>query len=435
MRGWPLVVVLGLITLHATAASATQTNLIRSVSASRQFVAYADNPLLPAALGYVAEQVKRQWLRELNLRDEWRDPIVLVVTATPPTDSSNENPAFLVVPTALGWKYQITWVTPPPLDSARVVPALVEGLCAEWIQRTIPPASELRPLRVPPWIVLGLTYRIQGRDESTLLPLRRIRDEGMAPRAELLLSTSQIPERDVERDLFQIQAGLLWESLRALPGGAEKLQKFLVRVGQRQPPMDAFWETYREDFSNPSALERWWAVQFAARTAAQAAQNLTARETEQRLDRILRTRLWVKDDKTDTEREIELALADLAPYAQYQWLHSILADKRARLAALRIVALPAYRELITLYDEALRWLAEGQRVRFRRVLTRAEQRRAELFVTYRALEEYLDHIEWQLAPDEFAGGLRGALEILEELDRIQRQRRNPISEYLDRWER
>lgn len=434
MRRWVSVVGLAVLAISAPIARANSTNLTRSVSVTRQFICYAENPLLPAALGYVAEQVKRHWLRELNLRDEWRDPILLVVRSAAPDQPIAPDPAMLVVPTALGWKYQITWWTPPALDSPRIVPAIIEALCMEWIQRSVPPTTEQRPLRIPSWIVMGLAYRIEQRDEAAALRLRRMREDGLAPRVELLLSTQQIPTRDVERDLFQIQAGLLWEALRALPAGNAKLQQFLKALSRHDDPMTVFFETYRHEFPNIAALERWWAVQFAARTAAQAAQNLSPRETEERLERILRTRLWVRDDATDSEREVELPLADLAPYAQYRWLAPVISDKRARLEALRVVALPAYREVIAQYDEALRWLAEGHRVRFRRALGRAEQRRAELSANYRALAEYLDHVEWQMAPNEFAGGLRGALQIVEELDRIQRQRRNPISEYLDRWD-
>lgn len=435
-RPWVTLLVAG-VALLTTPAHGNSTNLTRSVSASRQFVCYAHDPLIPAALGYVAEQVKRQWLRELGFRDEWRDAIVLVMVDADPARPPAENPARLIAPTALGWKYQITWFTPPPPDSSRVLPPLVEMLCAEWIQRSVPPLAgrPATPVKLPPWVVLGLTHRIQQRDEIAWQRARRVREEGVAPSAVLLLSARDIPSGEVERDLFAIHAGLMWEALRALPGGAAKLQQFLLRLPAPQDATDVFWEVFRDEFSAPAALERWWAVQFAARTGMQPAQNLTPRETEQRLQRILRTRLWVPDDEASTEREVELSLAELSPYMRDRWLQSVIQDKRSRLAALHEVTLPAYREIIAGYDEALRWLAEGHRVRFRRVLTRTERQHAALTQTHRAVEEYLDHIEWQRTPADYAGGLQGALGVLEELDRLQRQRRNPISEYLDRWDR
>jgi hypothetical protein len=105
---------------NADGASSVTNVLSSTLSASRQFAAYAENPLLPSALCVYAERVKREWLRRMDAADNWRDPILLVVR-TRETAQTNFPPVSMAVfQTDAHLKYQIRCLVPPPLDEAEL---------------------------------------------------------------------------------------------------------------------------------------------------------------------------------------------------------------------------------------------------------------------------------------------------------------------------
>lgn len=412
-------------------ASAQTNSLHRSVSVSRQFICYAAQPLVPTALGYLAEQVKREWLRTLDLRDQWRDPILLVVeSATSPATPTG--PRLRVFQTDLHLKYQISWTSPPGVDPSTLVAALVEALNAELANRE-QPLSRTTPYVAPPqplWLTLGLARAIQGRDERLLQLARRTRLDGQAPRGTLLLATATAPATAAERDLLEAHAWLFVQGLLSLPDGAAKLRNFLTTLGATKTVSTSFWETYRTDFAGEPEFERWWAVQFANRTTTVVAENLTPDDTARRLAGILRTTVSGPDPAAPQE----LPVADLATHTDAPWWRDVVTEKRLRLANLHAVASPLYWPTIAAYQEAFQWLAQGSRVRFRRTLVRAEKLRDDAAETARGIRSYLDAVELQHAPGDWAPDFSATIQLLGELEQIERQRRTPISDYLDQFD-
>ena len=215
-------------------ARAGATNaLVSTLSASRQFTAYADDRLLPSALCVYAEHVKREWLRCLNVTDDWRDPILLVVR-TREESQTNASPISMVVfRTDKHFKYQIHCLVPPRIDEARLLATIVEALCSEWANRqqatvrnkayTMPP--------VPVWLVQGMAASIQERQEALLSITQRSVAAGRPPHAADLLNAKSLPADPMERQMFQANAWVLTESLLGLPEGARKLRDFLSELG------------------------------------------------------------------------------------------------------------------------------------------------------------------------------------------------------------
>ena len=91
-RHWSRFLVVATITLAQTrgvrAASAETNALANTGSTSRQFAAYANNQLLPSALCVYAERVKHEWLRRMDVADNWRDPILLLVRTREPAQTN-----------------------------------------------------------------------------------------------------------------------------------------------------------------------------------------------------------------------------------------------------------------------------------------------------------------------------------------------------------
>jgi len=230
--------------------------------------------------------------------------------------------------------------------------------------------------------------------------------------------------------LLEAHAWLFVQSLLSLPDGAAKLRRFLTSLGATKAVTTSFWETYRADFAGEAELERWWAVQFANRTVTVIAENLTPDETLRRLTGILRTTV----SGPDLPAPQDLPVAELAAHTDAPWWREVVTDKRLRLANLQAVASPLYWSAIAAYQEAFQWLAQGSRVRFRRALVRAEKRRDEAAETGRGIRSYMDAVELQHAPTDWAPDFSATIQLLGELERIEQGRRTPISEYLDQFD-
>lgn len=433
----PVVVWLGVFAPGSSVAETATNVLLHSVSVSRQFVAYAPQPLMPPALCVAAEGVKRAWLARLNATDTWRDPIVLVVRQRQAAEADAAAIALDVFRTDLHLKYQIRCLVPPPLDETSLFTAIVEMLCAEFANRSqpIPRSGPYEPAPIPPWLVHGLTASIAGRPDLMLSVARRSVLAGRPQTAAELLATTRLPTEPLARQLFQANSWLLTESLLALPSGPGKLRQFLIELGSQRSAERAFRTVYRDDFAEDVLLEKWWAVQLARRAAVVAAQSLSAEETTVQLDEILSTTLTRVSAKKGVTRATDVPVDKLWLHHEQPWAKDALTAKLVRLNALQSQAHPRYRAVIGEYIRAIQWLADQKINRFRRSLRKAEQSRAAADEQSHKISAYLDQAERRHdAAEGLATQFSGYFRTLDQFQAIQQQRRNPISDHLDRFD-
>jgi hypothetical protein len=247
----------------AAAGLTTSNALVRATSASRQFTVYARDAILPSEMCVFAERVKQGWLDRLNLRNNWRDPIVIVVRERGPTELNALAIDIETVQFEFGLSYRILCLTPPLLDEAQLRLALVQTLCAEWANRTQPISSH-QPFITAPlplWLVEGLAQSVGKRTDWLGAVARRSVDAGHPARTRDVLETTALPTNAAECELFQANALLFTESLLTLQDGARSLQRFLTELATQKSVTGAFWTVYRNEFPQPVALEKWWALQ------------------------------------------------------------------------------------------------------------------------------------------------------------------------------
>ena len=193
-----LAATIAVLAQPVVAAIPTPTNaLIRTVSASRQFVASASDRLLSSALCGYAEHVKREWLRQLDVADNWRDPILLLVQ-THPADQPVASPVSMAVfQTDEHLEYRIRCLVPPPIDEAELSAAMVDVLCLEWANReqaTEPGKAYVVP-GIPLWLVEGLAVLIEGSSRDSAIHFAAVRRGRAAPRSEGLVESRDSPRR------------------------------------------------------------------------------------------------------------------------------------------------------------------------------------------------------------------------------------------------
>ena len=418
--------------------AASNTNApICTISTSRQFAIYANDRLLSSALCVYAERVKHEWLQRMNLADEWRDPIVIVVRPCAGAPANESPISWQTFQTDKHLKYQIYCCAPPPVQEADLLAAIVDRLCTEWANRSQPTVrgqTYTVPF-MPMWLVQGLAASIRGRNDSMPGVVRRSIVAGRPQRAAGLLTARVLPSNPAERTLFQANAWIFTESLLGLPGGTEKLRRFLTELGSQKSANNAFWSVYRQDFPRELMFEKWWSLQQVSLASVGVAENLTASETAKQLDDILATKLDVVNGRRGQSGESRTDFDQLWHYNDEPWLKNVLRLKSDRLGALRGQAHPFYEPAIDQYLEAINWLILRNTVRFRRTVMKAESAREEADRQTRATDAYLDEQERIHAPEEPSRMLTGYLSTLDHFQDLDQQRRNPIGDYLDKFDR
>ena len=419
------------------AVSATATNgLVGTLSTSRQFAAYANDQLLPSALCVYAEHVKREWLRRMGLADDWRDPILLIVRPGKPAQTNTTAISMVVFQTDTHLKYQIHYVAAPRIDEENLLTAIVEALCSEWANRsqvTVRGGAYTVPL-MPAWLVQGMTASIQGRHDVLRSITQRSVAAGRPQQAGDLLGAKTLPDDPMERQLFRANSWILTESLLALPDGARKLRDYLSVLGAQKVASNTFWTVYRGDFPQETSLEKWWSLELVRRSSASPAQNLSADETSRQLDAILHTRFRPAGGRKGMPDETDVTIGDLWRYAEVPALKDALKFKIDRLGALRSQAHPLYQPSLDKYLEAVTWLYRGYTIRFLRGLNRAELARAAAEKQSRGIAAYMDQAERIYTPEEHSQVFTGYFQTLDQLQKLDAQRRSPISDYLDQFD-
>lgn len=421
---------------NAGAASTSTNALASTVSASRQFAAYADNPLLSSALCVYAEHVKREWLRRMDVADHWRDPILLVVRTRDPVQTNAPAISLAVFQTETHLKYQIRCLVPSPLNESELLVTMVKALSLEWANREQPVGRKqlyATPV-IPLWLVEGLAASIQGHFDSLLSIARRSVAAGRPQQVRDVMDATVLPVDPMDQQLFQANAWIFTESLLALPDGSQKLRDFLKQLGAQKEASNAFWTVYHQDFPQNTTLETWWSLEQVRRTSVTVAQDLSAEETARELAAILIVKLEPTDGPKGARGETETTIGKLWMYAEEPWLGDVLKDKIDHLGALRSQGHPAYHPVLDEYIDAVNWLLQGNTVRFRRAVRHAAVMQATVEKQSRAIAAYMDQAERAYAPEELSGVFNGYFQTFDQAQKLEGERRSPISDYLDKFD-
>ena len=410
------------VVLHVAAVSWAGTNapLDNVSSVSRQFITYAPGSALPSALCVFAEQIKHEWLDRLAVADNWRDPINLVFR---PALASNAPPTaitlgiFQVGPFV---KYEISGRIPPAPDEPALAVAIVEALCLETANRdrsagTAPWTSA----QIPLWLVRGLAGMIQGDNDWLLTVARRSAAATRPPVVRDVMRTAELPADEVARDLFLANSWLLTDGLLRLPGGGRKLHRLLTELRTAD---DAFAKVYQSEFADAAALEKWWSLLQAHLGTIVIPQDLTARETAQQLNTFL---IFTGGQ----------SFTNLYRNSDQSWLRQAMAKRIDELENLRSRAHPLYRPALAAYIEAGHWLVAENTSRYRRTVAHAEQLRMEARRQAEAISITLDWAEQKYTTGARSSVWKGYFQTIEQLEDFESHRHDPISDYLDRFDK
>jgi hypothetical protein len=208
-----------------------------------------------------------------------------------------------------------------------------------------------------------------------------------------------------------------------LPNGTRKMQQLLTELGATKTFTRAFGKVYGNDFPDTATLEHWWSNQLTRVREAIIAENYTLTDTARQLDGLL-----------TVEVESHPPFDELWRYYDHPWLIHWLRDRLPALEALNGSGHPLYRPVVAEYTEAVRQLLDRKVNRFRRSAHEAARLRAEVDRQTKQIRETLDRVETRYGGGEvnqFAEFFR----TLDRLGQFEKQRHNPISDYLDQFDK
>jgi hypothetical protein len=420
-RAWMLLP--ALVWLPVTRAQ-TNLPLNTATSVSRQITVHAPGPTLPAAIAVWAERLKRDWLNRLDLTDTWRDPIVIVIHSNPATNPTPSLRPLRILQIGPVVRYEIAGAVPPPLDERDFAAQVVQALCAELANRPRPagPVTNWQFATAPVWLAYGLSEALRGQSEWLAAVARRAAHSARPPSAAGILNGTSLPDDEAGRELFVANAWWLAESLLRLPGGVQKFRRLLGELPWSGSFAAAFDRVYGDRFPDAVALEKWWIQQQARLVAIVVPQNLTAAATAERLDELM---IYPSGHRFDA----------LERFAERKWVKDALPGRVVDFQNLYARAHPLYQPVIAEYLAAAEHLGAERVSRYRRAVQHAEKLRREADRQAAAIRAAMDHAERAYRGAATTNQWQRMLQPLEQSEKFQQQRRNPISDYLDQFDR
>ncbi|HEY1583268.1 MAG TPA: hypothetical protein VGF73_09245, partial [Chthoniobacterales bacterium] len=397
----------------------------RSTSTSRQFLVYGADVQVRGAICDLAEEMKSNLLRLLDLHDDWKTPLV-VNLEYPQANLPDVVPAPLEVSQlGYGLKLQLNlFVTKTPRTRA-TEESLLRAILLEFMYRDRGNVPAGTPYVTPPdWLiagVLGLEPERSSDADAELLQTV-VAANKIQPLDEVVI------QRRAQLDLpsqtfFDAYSRALVELLLDAPDGHAKLTKYLSDLPIA--PNDAMADL-RVHFPDTLARSpsKWWALSVARLSATDRFEILTAAQTAEQLDRVLHFSIPAPGGK-----EREYSLGDYEKFMKLPGYKPVLQLVSRQLLLLSSRSHPSYRPIVQEDYQLADLIAHGRTHRLDEHLARVASYRDVVEKQATAIDDYLN---WYEATQikAISGAFTQMLEEPKTNDASSR-RRDPISVYLD----
>lgn len=316
--------------------------------------------LEPALLVVSAERIKESLWRALGIdaKTPWRGQIYLLLH---PAQSLDENVAVLSRQTGGGWSYGVQ--LPDVVLQTRFARALTGALLLEFANRD----AQSHSAEVPAWLADGLAQQLfpDGLPGFFLsapnkivngMPVARTDTtrRGLDPLAGARLVLQNHPALTFEQlswptaaqlngddgGVYRASAQLFTSEVLKLKNGPAHLRAMLASLPQCYNWQLAFQPAFRENFSSPLDVEKWWALQTVSFVARDPGPRWTPAVSRDKLEEILSVpvEMRVSSNALPAHAEVSLqaAIRNFEPAQQAAILQTKLRD--LGLAQLRMAA-------------------------------------------------------------------------------------------------
>lgn len=391
-----MLVVLGL--LASGDATRALEVLPRSFSRTRQFVVYAQDGALRAAIGTLGEDTKAEMLRALNLSDQWKLPIVVDLRVPAAAMQGATAPVRLsLAQTGAGLKIELDLLIGEAGRGTRIRDELVRTLLIELAYRDhqdLPPGQGYTP--PPPWLVEGFSAYVENVEDgvsaqlfNALLPTTQTLpiSEFLARDPAGMDSTSHAVYRAYAYNLVSLL-------LQDLEGGRADMAAFIHDLSTLRPEESRSAGVLAQHFpqlaGTPDGLEKWWTLGLARLADTDQFRAFSVEETEARLQSLLSVQT-LPDPKKPAQPVKTYSLDDFAEFTGHKATAKLLEGTRRGLMELSGRANPLSRSIILGYQKAVDELARDHTKGVRQLLADLTEARKRVL---KAREQIADYVNW-----------------------------------------
>ncbi len=355
----------------------------RLVSVSKQFTVFGGTRQERSNLARRAEELKTGMLRELESRDLWRAPILLILT---PTDGQRLRQPDVLVQVfnagEAGRKIQVDISPAAAKDQASVDAALLRAMFLEWALRQQQFVGQ-RFVYPPTWLAAALSAALTRHDSSDAAQLyaSMLETKGM-PKLEKFLAQNPETLRGYARELHAAQSLALFQSLIEEPEGRRKILENLTLAEPEKDAVERFAQTWPDLVADSTRMARLWALAVARLSSPQRVEMLSARETSEKLSAVLESLQTV-----DSDLDFAKVVLNLGREAEGRFL---LEKAAVDLQRLGFRAHPLYAALVQEYYVMLEALSRKKRRHFVAKFTEAEDLRHALDARSKEITAFMD---------------------------------------------
>ena len=308
--------------------------------------------LEPSLLAVSAERFKAGLRKEIGIAPDasWSGKIFL---ALHPARSLDE-PVVIAEQAILGhWNYRLEM--PDIISRNRCARAFSAVLLLELANRRTP--ADGRLAAVPDWLADGLARQVMEADETRAIlsapvklvntipetrldvkrrgidPLagaRRVLQNSPALAFDQLSWPSGAQENGDDGGVYLASAQLFVDELLALQNGQAGVRALLLQLPSHANWQTAFFNAFRENFSRPLDVEKWWALRVVAFAAHDPGSRWTAAVSRDRLNAALVVPVDIRRSSNSlpayAEISLQSAIRNFAPPRQTEVLQTRLRD-------------------------------------------------------------------------------------------------------------
>lgn len=416
-----------LLCLHLLAWPSVAAAFEHSVSASRQFLVYADNVELRGVICDLAERTKRDFLALVDQSDNWN--LAILINARFPQPNLPELPraALNVGQTGNGLKLQLDLLIDSDLTQREVRRELLRAIIVEMAYRnkTALPAGSAYT-SPPAWLLDGIP---SWQSDFVSAELSNLLQTLGSSNKILLIREFLRPCGDSKRSptihlLDMAYSFAFVEFLTHLPDGKKRLGRFVLDLPNASADPLTDLGLHFPELGNAETAERLWKAHFENFVRRQPQQLLTIEDTEEELDKLLMLSI------NCTGGETKYRLDQFQEFFRIPCASSILVRVSQALGALATRAHPILRPTIQEYANIATRLTRKKTNGISRRLARLKVSRQETLVRSRKISEYMNWFEATKSGTP-SGAFSDFLKAAEQRPRSRSKRRDGISTYLD----
>lgn len=316
----------------------------------------------PDSVGASAERIKKRFLTILDLPDQWRGAIHLVLR---PTERLNEFPRISTTRFADGWKFRID--IPAVTDALSLVRAVTQVLLIELANRS----SSEKAAEIPIWLIEALTRQIffeAGRGlllqpETSIigtvrhaLPEQTSRGWLLSHPAMTFTDLSFPTPEMLQGDAFlayQASAHLFLVELARLPQGSQRMRAFVANLGEYWNWQTPFFRAFESEFKTPLDVEKWWSVVLVRPSMREVGGDQSFESSRRKLDEVLQLDSEIRFDSDQIPGKTQMRLVELIREWDYARQKPLIQDKINQLTILQWAVAADWIPLIQAYRKTL----------------------------------------------------------------------------------